>query len=165
MKTYLIDGYNLGHKIPGIPRLLHQQNFLMAIEHIVHFVQKCLNPNKHKVIIVFDGKKGVFSQNHFSTNVEIWFAKKPQTADDVIRQYVRKAQKPSSITVISSDREIIFSAKDLGAQVITSEAFCRSTNGNQKLVNSDLDEKPDVENIDVDYWLNEFNQRNDENDF
>ncbi len=159
MKTFLIDGYNLAHKVPAIAQLLHARDFYTAIERLVQFIQQKINTRAHRVIIVFDGRKGVFERPTVSATVEIQFARKPQEADDVIRQYLRQASDTSEITVISSDREILKSARDLGAQFVTSEQFARNK-PNQ--TNSPPSEKPDAENIDVAYWLEQFNKRNDE---
>lgn len=57
MRTYLIDGYNLGHKIPQVKQFLNQRDFAAAIEMIIQVVKQRLNTRKNRVIIVFDGKK------------------------------------------------------------------------------------------------------------
>lgn len=163
MKTYLIDGYNLGHKIPQVKQFLNQQNFAAAIEAIIQAVQQRLNSRKNRVIIVFDGKRGVFASPAGITSIEIKFSRKPQEADDVIRQYLRRAKDTSDIVVISSDRAIINSARDLGAQALTSEEFYFSKKQKKSGSNSSaLNEKPDPEQVDLDYWLEQFKQRDDE---
>lgn len=163
MKTYLIDGYNLGHKIPQVKQFLNQQDFAAAIETIIQVVQQRLNTRKNRVIIVFDGKKGIFEQPSFATTIEIKFSRKPQEADDVIRQFLRKTSDTSDTVVISSDRAIINSAKDLGARSVTSEEFYASKK--QKLsgrTSMENNEKPDPDQVDLDYWLEQFRKNGDE---
>ena len=165
MKMYLIDGYNLGHKIPRVVKFLNERDFSAAIEHIVRLVQQKLNVRKNRVIIVFDGKKGVFERPAIATSVEIRFSRKPQEADDLIRNFLRKSNDTGMIVVVSSDRAILNSARDLGAQTITSEEFCRS--GKSTTTGSGLNqasEKPDPDQVDLNYWLEQFNNNRDEED-
>ncbi|MHB2155442.1 NYN domain-containing protein [Calditrichota bacterium GD2] len=162
MKTYLIDGYNLGHKIPLVVKNLEAKDFERAIQLIVQTVQQRINTRQNRVIIVFDGRKGVFAHPMVATTIEIKFARKPQEADDVIRNFLRQAPDASSITVISSDREILNTAKDLGAKSLTSEQFYKSRKHLSKSENDEFNEKPDVKDIDIDYWLEQFNKGNDE---
>ncbi len=163
MRTYLIDGYNLGHKIPTVVQLLRQKDFYAAIERIVFFVSQRLNTRQNRVIVVFDGQKGIFNAPLPLTSVEIKFSRKPQEADDIIRAYLRKAADASLFTVVSSDAEILKTARDLGAKFIRSEEFYRTaprTPSQTKPVEGN--QKYNPENVDLDYWLRLFGEAPDE---
>ena len=155
MYIYLIDGYNLAHKIPEVARLLKKQDFDSAIDRLVRMVQSRLNVHRNRVIIVFDGKKGVFDFPHNTYSVEIRFSRKPQEADDVIRDILRRQSDTSNWTVISSDNEILRTARDLGARFIRSEAFYRASDTSRNHdATSETREKYNPEHVDLDYWLN-----------
>lgn len=165
MQHYLIDGYNLGHKIPEVVRLLQKKDFYSAIERIVHIVQSRLNVRRNRVIIVFDGKKGVFDYPHNTPVVEIRFSRKPQEADDVIRDILRRQSDTSNWTVISSDNEILRTARNLGARFIRSEAFYRASDTSRNHdATSETREKYNPEHVDLDYWLNIFGGEENEDD-
>ncbi len=165
MQNYLIDGYNLGHKIPEVRRLLQQKDFYAAIDRIIHIVQSQINARRNRVIIVFDGKKGVFNYPLSPASVEIRFSRKPQEADDIIRALLRKENDPSQWMVISSDNEILKTARDLGARFMRSEAFYA---GKQSSQSPNLPEgsgqKYHPDNVDVTYWLRLFGEADEEDD-
>ena len=162
MQKYLIDGYNLGHKIPEVVQLLKRKDFYAAIERIVHIVEARLNARRNRVIIVFDGKKGLFDFPRNSFAVEIIFSRKPQEADDIIRDILRHEPSPSDWTVISSDNEILRTARDLGAKFIRSESFVGSqTSSSEKYGLKETRQKYDPENVDVNYWLRLFGSDDD----
>ena len=165
MKNYLIDGYNLGHKIPEVVRLLQKKDFYAAIERIIHIVQMRINIRRNRVILVFDGKKGIFDYPRSASTVEVLFSRKPQEADDIIREILRKQTDTSHWTVISSDNEILKTARDLGANFIRSEAFYASskTSGQQDLP-KESKQKYNPDNVDVNYWMKLFgNDKNEDN--
>ncbi len=164
MQNYLIDGYNLGHKIPEVRRLLNKKDFYRAIERIIHIVQRQINTRRHRVIIVFDGKKGVFDYPRSASSVEVLFSRKPQEADDIIRAILRKESEPSQWMVISSDNEILKTARDLGARYTRSEAFYASQNSTRKTTSDESGIKYNPENVDVNYWLHLFGDDNEKDD-
>ncbi len=160
---YVIDGYNLAHKIPEVARFLKKKDFYSAIDRLVHIVQSRLNVRRNRVIIVFDGKKGVFAYPHNTYAVEIRFSRKPQEADDVIRELLRHQSDTSNWIVISSDNEILKTARDLGAHFIRSESFYQTSDVSKHHdAARETKEKYNPQNIDLDYWLTVFGS--DEND-
>ena len=165
MKNYLIDGYNLGHKIPEVVRLLQKKDFYAAIEWIIHTVQMCINTRRNRVIIVFDGKKGLFDYPRSASTIEVLFSRKPQEADDIIREILRKQTDASHWIVVSSDNEILKTARDLGANFIHSEAFYASSKtSDQKGLPKESRQKYNPNNVDVDYWMNLFGKDKSEDD-
>ncbi|NOX87533.1 MAG: NYN domain-containing protein [Calditrichaeota bacterium] len=157
MNNYLIDGYNLGHKIPEVVQLLKKRDFYSAIERIVQYVQSKINARKNRVIIVFDGRQGVFDFPAVSSVVEIRFSRKPQEADDIIRDFLRKTSDTSEWIVVSSDLEILKTARDLGAGFIRSENFyVPGDSSTPDRLSPETRQKYDPKDVDIDYWLKMF---------
>ncbi len=91
--NYIIDGYNLAFKDMDLSRLIKAGQTEQVIPMLIKKIQNLLKFPSGRVIIVFDGKDGYYPQNRFRS-VEIKFSKKPQTADDIIRDFLRKAANP-----------------------------------------------------------------------
>ncbi|QLQ06055.1 MAG: NYN domain-containing protein [Anaerolineae bacterium] len=51
------------------------------------------------------------------------FARRPQTADDLIVAFLRKSQQPGQHAVVSNDRALAEAARRLGASVLTASRF------------------------------------------
>ncbi len=152
--NYIIDGFNLAFKIDSIAPLIRKGALDAAIRQTALYVSKKLTGNKGRIQLIFDG------QSHNKTGlpavygIQIRFSRKPQLADDIIREFIRSTPAISEWTVVSSDNEIKFTAQDHGAKAMTSEQFIRYT---PRKPRHKKNEKPGVENIDVDYWKNLFN--------
>lgn len=156
--NYIIDGFNLAFKIESIAKSIKNGDTNKAIKQLIYFVQSRLNSKGSKVIIVFDGQENHQSKKSSFNGASILFSTKPQTADDIIRDFIRKTSHIKKWTVISSDNEILFTAKDHGANTMKSVDFInmRKKNGNKN--NSSIEkEKNNPENIDVEYWQEIFN--------
>ncbi len=158
-KKLLVDGYNLAHKHPEISLWLKKGDTEKTIQLLISWLQSGPGRKHSKIILVFDGKRGNFNRQHYSSNIKLIFSKKPQTADDIIRDFIRNAENPSDWTVVSSDNEIIYTSQDHGAHTIKSETFLDQYSRNPKSKNkrpNNSTEKYNPENIDVDYWLKQF---------
>lgn len=151
--NYLIDGFNLGYKIPAIASLLKKGETEKAIPLILNHVSARLR-GSNDIIVVFDGKSGITSFPSAQGRIRVKFSRKPQTADDIIRQFIRNESHPKDWTVISSDNEIIFTARDMGAQVLNADQFVSPIITSSKQKNNS--EKYDPQNVDVDSWLKLF---------
>jgi predicted RNA-binding protein with PIN domain len=163
--NYIIDGYNLAFTIKTIAPVLKQGNTEKAIKQLIHFVRSVTGHNKSKIIIVFDGQDDLQPKKIKQGALEVLFSKKPQTADDIIRNLIRKKLQKDKWTVVSSDTEIIFTAKDHSVGTMRSEAFKNMKNKSsaKNSITTDND-KINPDNVDVDYWRSIFNngKRNEE---
>ena len=160
MKTnYIIDGYNLGFKISSIAKWISAGETENAIQLIRNYVMSRLGQKADQIILVFDGKTGNPAGNPKHGKIKILFSKKPQTADDIIRQFIRSQKNTSQWIVVSSDSEIRFTAEDMGAKAMTSENLIASLKQNRNKSQTKINnEKYQPENVDVNYWLDKFNQ-------
>lgn len=133
MKTIIIDGNNLMHKVYG-----NANNHLAIVESVKTFAGR-----KDKVIFYFDGVGE-------SDRSDVIFSGKKK-ADDLMREFIEKFKNHKMLKVVSSDREISGLAKVCGCEVQSSEEFWNEMNNkrsmkgknvNQKFIYDDKSEKP-----------------------
>ena len=138
MKTIIIDGNNLLHKVQHI-KLMHSYDKQGAAFALRDFVRSRYK-GKAKVVIVFDGHgKNEGSSVVYSGSV---------TADTVIREKIEQARNGRELCIVSSDSGITDLAKVCGCEVVKSENFARSLSDEVKSPAKDknvneLYEKPD----------------------
>lgn len=151
--NYIIDGYNLGHKLNNVAAYLKKGETDTAIQLILTYIHASLS-SAGKIIVVFDGKKGYFPNHHYPAGLTIKFSRKPQTADDIIRNFIRNQTHPKNWTVVSSDNEIIYTAQDMGAKVLKTLNSASAGKSGPRAV--EYDEKYQPQNVDVQEWLRLF---------
>lgn len=157
--NYIIDGYNLGHKLANAAERLKKGETDKAIQIILTYIRAAL-PQSGQIIVVFDGKKGYFPMQPRQAGLTVKFSRKPQTADDIIRDFIRNQRQPKNWTVISSDNEIIFTAQDMGAQVLKFLNTHPSPKNGSTAV--EYSEKYQPQNVDVQEWLKLFEEGDNE---
>jgi len=162
-KFYLIDGYNVGFKLPEIAELIKAGRTDEAVQRITTRIQNFLRGKGEKAWIVFDGVKSSTTHPHSAAHIKVEFSRKPETADDYIRSFVRNHTKLQNCIVVSSDNEIRYTALDHGARALKSEEFVKLLKtGSQSPKQSQNSQKYNPQNIDLDYWMEQF--RSDDDD-
>jgi len=162
--NYIIDGYNLAFKIAPIAQTIKSGNTDKAIRQLTNYVSQKLNSKNTRIIIVFDGKHNDGNNTITVPGAKLMFSKKPQTADDIIRNFVRTTNNIKLWTIVSSDNEIIYTAQDHGAQTLKSHDFIRITS-KKKTTPMDSKEKNNPQNVDIDYWKKMFDAPLEEDEF
>lgn len=161
--NFIIDGYNLAFMIDKIAQSVKNGNTEKAINQVIHYVQQKFVAKHPKIIIVFDGQNYSDFEKNYNRNLTILFSKKPQTADDIIRNFIRKTEQIKNWVVVTSDNEIIYTAKDLGAGVMKSTDFIKmNVSGLPKKSTAVENKKMNPGNVDIEYWRNIFNSGKDE---
>ncbi len=156
MNNYIIDAYNFGFLIPDVVKHISENDFKNAI-HIIAAYSRQRVPSG-KVKLIFDGKYFNPEIPSSINHCQITFSKKPQLADDLIRNFIRKTKNINNWCVVSSDNEILRTAKDHKAKTLTSKQFLAKLSENKKSSHkSDSTEKPN--NVDMDYWLRIFKEQ------
>jgi predicted RNA-binding protein with PIN domain len=116
---YLIDGYNLMHKIPELEGLsLHQ-----ARENLLEIIKVNNLCGKNKVTVVFDGRHDVVAPPH-QTNFIVLFSE-GESADNLIVRLVSKMNNPKSIRVVTDDKAIATCIRNLDAKHISTAGFLK----------------------------------------
>ena len=116
---YLIDGYNLIHKIAQLQgkRLRNQREGLVRLLEMT----RAKNNRVKDLTIVFDGRSGVLAYPLRSA-VKIVFSK-GSSADKKIKEILETSNFARDITVVSDDRQVRFYAGSLGAKKISVKEF------------------------------------------
>src|SRR5262245_16467695 len=122
----LVDGYNLLH-VSGIfapagsaPTL--EQSRLALLEFLASHLSEAL---RKRTTIVFDAATappGLPSQLTHS-HLSVRFARRQQSADDLIAELIGSVADPRHLTVVSSDHAVQRSARQRGARFIDSEVW------------------------------------------
>ena len=110
MLVYIIDGFNVVHKISNLKK--------STTPHVdlINYIRnnKLTGSRNNKVIIVFDG--GVNLQaKAVALNFKVLFSLE-KSGDDLIELELKKIKNKSQVVVVSDDREIRDFTKTYGAQ-------------------------------------------------
>ena len=151
MRTVIIDGNNLLHKMPNLKRLF-KENPESAQLSLYETIKGKLSKND-KLVLVFDGFSNIKSSNIIFSGVK--------TADDIIRKYIEENYQKKSMAVISSDNEIISIARVCSCETLKSEDFVseKKTLKNENINHLMLkdSEKPEgMSKRDFDFFKNKF---------
>lgn len=112
MLLYIIDGFNLVHKIPSV-----KKSDIPQLE-LIHYIKnnKLTGSHNNKVVIVFDGALQMEAKKE--AEFEVIFSAE-RSADDLIKLRIDKIKSSkyplSEVIVVSDDREIRDYAKKQGA--------------------------------------------------
>lgn len=167
MDTFIIDAYNLIHRVDEL-RVLLQQSQDICISTMVSKLQAHFFGVKIKVVLVFDG----YGINQIDKNIHVKFSKTDTgmdygNADGLIKHLVNKSKNPKLLKIISSDKDITFYAKSCGCRISSSETFwgeIKDKRYEKFLSNMEQKEKPEyVTKGEVEYFLKKFTNTDDSN--
>ena len=115
---YLIDGHNL---IPKMGLRLDSPDDEMEL---VAILQEFYKRDRKPMDVYFDGAPAAHAGTRKLGAVTAHFVKLGSTADNAIRLRLKTLGKSArNWTVVSSDRRVQIEAKDVHAQVISSDSF------------------------------------------
>lgn len=109
-RLYLVDGYNVIYARNPRPESLEAER-----EHLVRQVRRALGS---RVLVVFDGQHGVGGRGEAGVVYT-----RGETADEYIRRYVARSDRPQDIVVVTRDRPLQNSVKHFGARVMDPARF------------------------------------------
>jgi predicted RNA-binding protein with PIN domain len=149
----LIDGHNLigRGRLPDL-RLDDPDD---EAKLVVRLRGYCSRTGK-RVTVVFDhGLPGGRSWELSGGGVDVVFASAGHTADGILRERIRRARDPRGLTVVTSDRQIIATARARGARVTRSEEFAAQLRASRMV---EVEDKKDVRLSaeEVEEWLSVF---------
>ena len=160
-KQIIIDGYNLikinQAQFPPDLSLEQQREHLLRLLHSSpHFSGK-------QITVVFDGAQPVLPASRFRyRGIRVLFSGKGATADDAIRRMIRNSPHPEEILVVTSDREIQFTARDLGSAVAESRHFWKQLTAHSTTTPSpetEAQKDRELSQREVEEWLELVRQR------
>ena len=149
---YIIDGHNLIPKIPG----LH----LAALDdedQLIQILGQYFTRLRKKAEVYFD-RASPGSLRHFKHGpLTIHFSPEGYTADSAIRRRLQKLGRTApNWTIISSDQAVQDTARRLGAQVVSSEAFAGQLTSTPLHPDPGTDPQAGLTQNEVDEWLKTF---------
>lgn len=154
---YLIDGHNLIPKIPGLS--------LSAVDDEIQLIGLlrpfCLKHRKKAEVFFDQAPAGEARQQNVGL-VTAYFIRQGRTADDAIRsRLVKLGRNARNWTVVSSDRAVQAAAREVHAQVLTSESFAQELLHEVRNAagGSRPGEAEPISDEEVEYWLNRFNPK------
>ncbi len=121
-QVLIIDGYNLLYQFPEL-RKKAERDIVGAREDLVSYLFAYSKHHPFEMIVVFDGDGRTEVEPINVRNVRVVFSILPEKADPLIRRMIHEKVKKSSVTVVTSDNEIIQDARMSGAAVIASQTF------------------------------------------
>lgn len=116
-KTYIVDGYNVIHASPALKRTLRGAGAERARTELLNAVAGFAERKNALCIVVFDG---VVAEEQVTPKVRA-VSSRARSADEVIREQARVDGK--RLVVVSSDLEIIQTARANMAEIVHSKAF------------------------------------------
>lgn len=154
---YIFDGWNVIWKIDDISALI-PNDLELARKKFQLFIEDYFHNQKVKYKIVYDGQPGIPNNLPKSSRKKIIFSKKPDSADSLILRFLKKQKSPKIWTLVSSDRQLTFLAKDYGVKILSSEQFVKSVKTRRAKSERALqNQEPNLSQNEIDYWLNIFN--------
>lgn len=121
--TYIIDGYNLIHKIPEFRSVLHE-----SLEHAREKLEQkligFLSTNNAKFILVYDGVRMPAQQRQRKVHhLKIIFSKNPQDADSIIKKLISQNSNHKNVYVVSADLDLVNEARAFHANSLSPVDF------------------------------------------
>jgi uncharacterized protein len=98
----IVDGHSVIFAWPDL-RALHGQKTASARERLVKILTEYQDYTGVNVVLVFDGRGPVISQEMEPGGIQVFYSNSGHTADDIIERLVAKYGDSYSITVATSD--------------------------------------------------------------
>jgi len=152
---YLIDGYNLIHRIDSYRSKLGK-SLEEARQTLLIQLSSFRAASGSEITIVFDGAA---SGGSLRSGISILFSNLPNKADELIKRMVDQNKSKQSLTVVSSDREVTWYAKGCGCSIMTAESFYQKMKTRKSEASaSDLQEKsdPQLSPREISEWMKIF---------
>jgi predicted RNA-binding protein with PIN domain len=146
---YLIDGNNLIGHTKSISYRDPQ-----ARQILLDRLSEFLNRKRRKATVVFDGASEPLRK---SRCIQLLFAERGSSADEVIRRRVEQSTSTKSLCVVSSDNAVYGYARTCGADALRCHEFNRLLYAKAE----PEAEKQDLPANDLKHWLRYFGEEED----
>jgi len=156
---YIIDGYNIIHLVPRLrdamgKSLEHARNILLSL------LQSYRSGHAIQCTVVFDGAQicPAATTGPAQAWLRVIYSKPPEKADPVIKKLIRDAGDKRSLVLVSADNDLLFYARQNGAQTLSPDEFYSRIF--KPPLQDSLDQKynDDVSHSQVDEWLKIFGE-------
>ncbi|HPS58271.1 MAG TPA: NYN domain-containing protein [Spirochaetota bacterium] len=164
----LVDGLNLIYKFPELEAMMYYSQLDNAREGLLETLKNYQKLRKGAISVFFDGRKGASNEtkSEKSGTIDVYYSL-DYSADFLIKQFVKKDTNPKMLTIVTSDKDIIFYINRFGAKNITSEKFAEHVNSvfnefreEQELVKISREkENPAISDDELSYWQKIFSRK------
>ena len=150
---YLIDGHNL------IPKLGLRLDSMDDEMELIAILQEFCRLERKQVEVYFDGAPVNQAGMRKHGNVTAHFVPLKSTADNAIRQRLKNMGKSAkNWTVVSSDHRVQLEARDVRAEILSSDAFANALKQARNSAPKPTEQRK-LTSQEVDDWLKLFEQR------
>lgn len=150
---YIVDGHNL---IPHVGLRLNAADDEMAL---IEMLREFCRVRKKSVEIYFDGAPPGESRTRKFGYVTAHFVREGRTADNAIHTRLRKMGKSAkNWTVVSSDHEVLNSARSAQASRLSSAEFAKEIEEAKFAAFENPAEEKSLSSQEVEQWLKLFNK-------
>lgn len=118
----VIDGYSLLHRMPEAKRHI-DGNLQLARQILLRSIEPVAGLYAPHMTVVFDGRESAVDRTHDHASVRVVFTGAGETADHFIEVLVHDDADPSSVLVVTSDREEINTVLAACGQVMSCREF------------------------------------------
>jgi predicted RNA-binding protein with PIN domain len=160
---YLIDGHNLIPKVPGLS-LESLDDEIQLIQYLQGF---CRRSGK-KAEVYFDNAPPGQTRMQNYGRVKAHFVRAGRTADEAIIARLRNlGREARNWRVVSSDRQVVATARSFHAQVISSDEFARALTMVESEDHPDpsVDADLSIDSAEIDEWLRLFGDGGGDDDY
>lgn len=149
---YMIDGHNLIGQLPDIS-LDDPNDEALLVQKLIGFTART---NKTCVVVFDHGLPG--GDSRMSTRaVQVVFASGRSTADRVMMERIKKVPDPLNWTVVSSDRDVMATARMCRMRTLHSEEFARLVVAPpSSMIDAGEASEVHLSETEVDEWLDIF---------
>ena len=152
---YLIDGHNLIGKIPSL-----NLDDLDDEKALIQLLQNYCQQVGKEVEVYFDHSASGHARAQVHGRVTARFVRSGETADQAIARHLKRlGNAAANWTVVSSDREVVSSAKRARARILSSENFSQELL--EESTSSGSVDAPAISENEIDDWLKLFGDRDD----
>lgn len=163
--TILIDAFNLIYKFPELEEHMYRGQLVEARRGLLERMVRVRSAWKRplEIHLFFDGKKksGDETRRETQGGMQIYFSC-DLSADHLIKEFIKRSPNPGQLTVVSSDKDILFVARGHRCQLKTSEEFAAWVEGllqPRTLPGPEKSEDPALAPEEVGDWLRMFRER------
>lgn len=162
-KRILIDGFNLIYKFPELAEHMYKGELNAAMNKLLGILKDYKQKKKKDITVIFDGKKeeGSSLMKEKVNGIKVRYSH-DYSADFIIMSIIKNDKEPRMITVVTSDKEILFFLNRYFTPSIKSEDF-------SEMIKEELTEKPDLEpekkedvkldEEEISFWQKLFNEK------
>ncbi len=164
--SILIDGFNLIYKFPELENFMYEGKLDSAMKGLTKILKNYNNIVNKKITVVYDGKKEMGNDVKYekSGSIEIYYSL-DVTADDIIKSFIKKKTNPKMMTVVTSDKKLIFYLNRFQPTIIRSEDFSISVTDTIQMTSLDdsSENSPDekLSDDEIESWEKLFEEGSD----